>query len=65
MIATPALLMTIMLTTSPRQTLLLKWPKWRSLAAAGLLAVVAQPLVGAVGEAVMTLYPLDPGGGSS
>ncbi len=42
-IATPALLMTLMLTSSPRQTLLLKWPPWLTIPAAALLAVVLHP----------------------
>ncbi len=33
-IAAPALLMTLMLTSSPRQTLLLKWPPWLTIPAA-------------------------------
>ena len=42
-IAAPALLMTLMLTSSPRQTLLLKWPPWLAIPAAALLAVVLHP----------------------
>jgi sodium transport system permease protein len=73
-IATPALLMTIMLTTSPRQTLLLRWPTWPAVvgagwpwrAAAGLLpllaaaflAVVAHPVIQLVNKMVLELYPM-------
>ena len=42
-IAAPALLMTLMLTSSPRQTLLLRWPPWLAIPAAALLAVVLHP----------------------
>ena len=59
-IATPALLMTIMLTTSPRKTLLLRWPAWPTLLAAVLLAVVAHPVVDAIRRMVLSLYPVNP-----
>ena len=58
-IATPALLMTIMLTSSPRRTLLLNRPAWLALPAAGLLAVALHPAVNALQVAVMRLYPLN------
>jgi sodium transport system permease protein len=57
-VVTPALLMTVMLTTSPRQTLLLRWPRWTTLPAAALLAVVLHPVVHVLQVAVMHLYPL-------
>lgn len=59
-IATPALLMAIMLTTSPRKTLLLHWPRWPTLAAAALLAVVAHPAVDSIRRLVLDLYPVNP-----
>jgi sodium transport system permease protein len=43
-IATPALLMTIMLTGSPRQTLLLKRPPWLTIPAAAVLAFAVHPV---------------------
>jgi sodium transport system permease protein len=58
MVLTPALLMTIMLTTSPRQTLLLRWPRWAALPGAALLAVVLHPATNVLQAAVMRLYPL-------
>jgi len=61
MIAAPALLMTVMLTTSPRQTLLLRRPAgstWLALPSAALLAVVLLPLVHALRAVVMHLYPI-------
>ncbi len=54
----PVALMTWLLTTSPRQTLLLRRPRWTALVAAPLLAVVLQPAVGALQVAVTSLYPV-------
>ncbi len=56
-IAAPVLLMTATLTTSPRQTLLLRRPAWRSLLAAAGLAVVLHPAFQVLQSAVMRLYP--------
>jgi sodium transport system permease protein len=57
-IGTPALLMTIMLTRSPRQTLLLRLPVWTALPAAALLAVLAHPMANAINVIVQQLYPV-------
>jgi sodium transport system permease protein len=57
-VLTPALLMTVVLTSSPRQTLLLRWPRWTIVPAAVLLAVVLHPAVHLLQKAVMHLYPL-------
>ncbi|HID76370.1 MAG TPA: CPBP family intramembrane metalloprotease [Planctomycetaceae bacterium] len=57
-IAAPVLLMTAMLTTSPRQTLLLRSSGLRGLVAAVALAFFLQPAVHGVRGAVMRLYPL-------
>jgi sodium transport system permease protein len=57
-VVTPALLMTVMLTRSPRQTLLLRWPRWGAIAATALLAVVLHPAAHVLQKAVMHLYPL-------
>ncbi|MFH1268943.1 MAG: ABC transporter permease subunit, partial [Planctomycetota bacterium] len=57
-IAAPALLMTVMLTTSPRQTLLLRRPAWATLPAAAALAIVLHPSVDALRVAVTSLYPI-------
>jgi sodium transport system permease protein len=59
-IAAPTLIMTLMLTKSPRQTLLLRWPAWKSLPAAGLLAVALAPWVQLASQAVNWLYPINP-----
>ncbi len=44
-IASPALFMGVLLTTSPRATFRLRWPSWRALAAAAVLPFAVQPLV--------------------
>lgn len=56
----PALLMTVMLTTDPRRTLLLRRAAWRTVLAAAVLAVVLHPLAHAVQSLVMHLYPVHP-----
>ena len=58
MIATPALLMTIMLTRSPAQTLLLRKPRFLAPLAAVLLAVTLHPLVNLLQTVVTRAYPL-------
>jgi sodium transport system permease protein len=58
-VATPALLMTIMLTRSPRETLLLRLPRWSTLPAALLLAVALHPVAFALRALVMKIYPID------
>jgi len=58
MVAAPAMLMTLMLTTSPRQTLLLRRPGLLTVPAAILLAVFLHPVVIALSEAVGQLYPM-------
>ncbi len=61
-IAAPALLMTIILSSSPRETLLLKLPSSLTMSAAALaaplLAVTLHPLLHAVRVGVTRLYPL-------
>jgi sodium transport system permease protein len=56
----PALIMSIVLTSSPRQTLLLKLPRWRMAPAAAALALSLHPFVVAFGWLVVQLYPLAP-----
>lgn len=56
-IATPALIMTIMLTRSPRRTLLLNLPRWWTLPAAAALAVALHPAVVVMHQIVQQLYP--------
>jgi len=58
-IATPALLMTVMLTRSPRKTLLLNRPTLLAVPAALLLATLLHPVVAALQLAVTRLYPVD------
>lgn len=57
-ILTPTLLMTVMLTRSPRQTLLLRRPPWLALPAAALLGLTLHPAVTRFGELVQYLYPI-------
>ena len=57
-IAAPALAMTMLFTSSPRQTLLLKRPAWLTVPAAAALAVVAHPAVYGLQVAISRLYPV-------
>jgi len=58
-IAAPALLMTVFLTGSPRETLLLKWPPWLTIPAAALLAVLLHPAANLLQTAVQRFYPVN------
>ncbi|HUY90564.1 MAG TPA: ABC transporter permease subunit/CPBP intramembrane protease [Pirellulales bacterium] len=58
-ILTPALLMTVMLTRSPRQTLLLRKPPFAALSAAVLLALCLHPVAARFAELVQYLYPVN------
>lgn len=60
-ILAPALIFTAMLTTSPRQTLLLRWPSWGTIPAAVLLGLAYHPVVQMIQWAVMRLYPVNEG----
>jgi sodium transport system permease protein len=57
-IAAPALLMAVMLTSRPRQTLLLTWPRWRMLPMAAALAVLLHPCVLWLSQGIYYLYPV-------
>jgi len=57
-IATPALLMAVMLTRSPAQTLLLRRPPLLALLGAGLLAFTLHPAVNLLQSIVMRVYPI-------
>jgi sodium transport system permease protein len=57
-IATPALMMTLFVTNSPRRTLRLKLPPWRAIPAAVLLAVLLAPLANRLQAVVQYLYPI-------
>jgi len=56
-IAAPALLMTVVLTRSPRKTLLLRMPRPAAIPMAVLLAIVIHPVGVALAEGVRWLYP--------
>jgi sodium transport system permease protein len=57
-IAAPVLLMTLLLTRSPRQTLLLRRPPWLAVPAAALLAVAVHPVSNVLQSLVRQLYPV-------
>ena len=59
-ILTPALLMAVVLTGSPRQTLLLRLPRWKMVPAAAVLAVAMHPFILALGPIIRYLYPIAP-----
>jgi len=59
-ILTPALLMAVVLTSSPRQTLLLRLPRWKMIPAAAVLAVAMHPFVIVLNSLIMHLYPIAP-----
>jgi sodium transport system permease protein len=54
----PVLLLTFVLTSSPRETLLLKRPPWLAVPAAALLAVALHPIANLLQELVQKLYPV-------
>jgi sodium transport system permease protein len=56
-IALPAVAMTLLLTRSPRQTLLLRMPNWPAVPAAVLLAAALHPVVRSLQAVVEWLYP--------
>jgi sodium transport system permease protein len=58
-VATPVLLMTVVLTSSPAQTLLLRRPNPLAIPAAALLAVALHPLARVAATCVEKLYPSD------
>ncbi len=59
-ILAPALLMAVILTSSPRQTLLLRLPRWKMVPAAAVLAVAMHPFIMALNSLIMHLYPIAP-----
>lgn len=58
-VAAPALLMSVILTTSPTQTLLLRRPRWLAVPVAIVLALFLHPLALTAGAIVRHLYPID------
>ncbi len=57
-IAAPALLLTLLLAGSPRQTLLLRRPPWLAVPAAVLLAVALHPVSNVLQSLVRQIYPV-------
>jgi sodium transport system permease protein len=60
LVATPAVLMTLMLTASPSRTLLLRPTHFSSLLAAVLLAFFMNPAATALRDLIQWLYPISP-----
>jgi sodium transport system permease protein len=58
LVAAPALVMTILLTRSPRATLLLRMPRAAAILLAMLLAVALHPVAMVVAQGVERLYPI-------
>jgi sodium transport system permease protein len=58
-VLTPTLLMTVMLTRSPRKTLLLHWPRPSAPVMTVLLAVALHPLARLLQVAVERIYPIN------
>ena len=56
-VATPALMMTIMLNTKPTRTLMLRWPRLRELGRAVLLAVFVLPTILWASQVMFTDFP--------
>ncbi len=61
MIATPAMLMALLLTRNPRKTLLLRLPRWWTVPAAAVLAIALHPAVKLLQVIVEQLYPTSQG----
>ena len=59
-IVAPALLMAMVLTSSPRRTLLWRLPRWKTIPAAAALALALHPFIHLLNLLVMHLYPLAP-----
>jgi sodium transport system permease protein len=59
-VATPALLMAVVLTRSPAKTLLLQRPRWVTLPMAIALAIVIHPAGVTLSEVIRSLYPISP-----
>ncbi len=57
-IAPITLLMTFLLAGSPRQTLLLRWPRWFAVPAAAILALALHPAIHRLQTFITQLYPV-------
>jgi sodium transport system permease protein len=55
-----ACLMAAVLSSSPRQTLLLRLPRWQMIPAAAVLAVALHPFIIALSSLIAALYPMSP-----
>ena len=60
LVAAPVLLLAVMLTASPRRSLLLVTTPWRNVAMAVLLAFLAHPVASALSELLQKMYPINP-----
>ncbi len=60
-VLTPTLLMTTMLASNARKTLLLFLPRWQTAAAAVALALAVHPIISELQKIVFYLYPINPG----
>lgn len=58
LVATPAVMMAIMLTRNRKKTLLIQMPSWGSIPAAVLLAMALHPAAMVLSEAIGWLYPV-------
>jgi sodium transport system permease protein len=56
-VATPALMIAIILNTRPREGLLLQWPDWRDVGVAALLSILLLPPLAAFAVFVFNEYP--------
>lgn len=56
-VATPPLMMALLLNTQPLLGLKLKWPRWREIGLAAVLAVLLLPPLAALTEIVFSQYP--------
>lgn len=57
LVAAPALFMPLLLTTRPRQSLALQWPRWREVGLAGLLAVLLLPPMATLFATIFLQFP--------
>ena len=57
-IALPAVVMALLLTSRPRKALALYWPRWQTLPFAVLLAMLIHPLTLWLNQAIQTVYPI-------
>ena len=56
-VAAPTLLMTVLLTTRPREGLAIRWPSWSEVGLAGILAVLLLPPLATLATTVFAQFP--------